>query len=405
MAYTLTNRQARQFLLLKQGLLGAYRFRGKQGALQYVRQSGSIQFDPVDACGKNAELTLQSRVQRFTKQTLADLLYKDRALFDYPDKMLSILPVEDWPYFRRFRDVSLHEGIKFPELSALEAEAKAYIGQHGAVTSDSLPIGGSIHWHSHIHWSGSWEGDTNAARAVLEHLYATGELVIHHKKGTRKYYDLADRHVPADVLSAPDPLPNEHDHHKWRVLRRIGAVGMLWNRNSDAFLGIWHMKSQQREQVFSELLLENRILEVRVEGLKAPTYCLAEDEPLLLSVQKNETYKSRCEFLAPLDCMLWDRKLIQALFGFSYTWEIYTPPSKRQYGYYTLPVLYGEAFVGRIEAVAETKTGVLRVKNLWYEGGVRKTKALARAVDVRIKRFAAFNGCTAVDDRRQKSFT
>ena len=83
-------RQARQFILLKQGLLGRYRFAGKQGALEYIRQAGCIQFDPVDICGKNAELTLQSRVKGFTKSMLDTLLYKDRALIDYPDKQLSI---------------------------------------------------------------------------------------------------------------------------------------------------------------------------------------------------------------------------------------------------------------------------------------------------------------------------
>lgn len=95
-----TNRQARQFLLLWHGLLGPYRFVGKTGALEFVRQAGCIQFDPVDACGKNAELTLQSRVKGFTKAMLGELLYADRALVDYPDKNLAILPVEDWPLFR-----------------------------------------------------------------------------------------------------------------------------------------------------------------------------------------------------------------------------------------------------------------------------------------------------------------
>ena len=87
----LTNRQARQFLLLKHGLLGEHKFTGKQGALDFIRQAGCIQFDPVDMCGKNAELTLQSRVKKFKKEMLYDLLYKDRALFDYPDKQLSII--------------------------------------------------------------------------------------------------------------------------------------------------------------------------------------------------------------------------------------------------------------------------------------------------------------------------
>lgn len=91
----LTNRQTRQFLLLKHGLLGAHKFTGKQGALAFVRQAGCIQFDPVDSCGKNAELTLQSRVRNFTKQTLSELLYTDRSLIDFPDKNLSIFPTED----------------------------------------------------------------------------------------------------------------------------------------------------------------------------------------------------------------------------------------------------------------------------------------------------------------------
>ena len=254
----LTNKQARQFILLKQGLLGEYTFIEKQGALAYVKQAGCIQFDPVDACGKNAELTLQSRVKNFKKKMLGDLLYQDRALFDYPDKMLSIIPTDYWPYFQRFRDVSIQGGEKFEGLAQLEDEAKAYIRMHGAVSSDDLPVNGSIHWHSHIHWSGNWQGQTNAARAVLEHLYATGELIIHHKKGTRKYYDLADKHIDSAILHAPDPLPDEHDHIKWRVLRRIGAVGLLWNRNSDAYLGIWGMKAPQREAVFKELLNEEK---------------------------------------------------------------------------------------------------------------------------------------------------
>ena len=92
---TMTREQARRFILSKQGLLGKYRFVGKPGAYQYIRQAGCIQYDPVDVCGKNAELTLQSRVRGFTRKMLADLLYKDRLLVDYTDKELSIWPRED----------------------------------------------------------------------------------------------------------------------------------------------------------------------------------------------------------------------------------------------------------------------------------------------------------------------
>lgn len=404
---TLTNKQARQFILLKHGLLGAHKFIGKQGALEFVRQAGCIQFDPVDSCGKNAELTLQSRVKNFTKQTLSELLYTDRSLVDFPDKNLSIFPTEDWPYFQRYRQAAKDGGRNFPELEELEKQAIEYIRINGAVSSDDLPMQGSIHWHSSIHWSGVWNGNTNAARAVLEQLYSTGVLIIHHKNGSRKYYDLADKYLPAQLLDSPDPLPDDFAHKKWRVLRRIGAVGLLWNRPSDAWLNIWDMKSPERIQIFKELLSEGKILAVQVEGISAELYYRAEDHPLLETVLENRDYKPRCEFLAPLDCFLWDRKLIKALFGFEYSWEIYTPASKRKYGFYVLPILYGDRFAGRIEAVCQSKTNVLLVKNIWYEDGVRQTKKLLSEIDKTLKRFARFNQCGSIQfetpERRELS--
>ena len=120
---TITKQQAAQFILAKQGLTGAYKFTGKEGAYDYVRQAGCIQFDPVDVCGKNAELTLQSRVKGFRKSMLRELLYEDRKLIDYVDKELSIWPVEDWPYFASFRERSRRMGDSFEGLEELKKEA------------------------------------------------------------------------------------------------------------------------------------------------------------------------------------------------------------------------------------------------------------------------------------------
>lgn len=393
----LTGRQARRFLLLYHGLLGAHRFVGKQGALDYVRQAGCIQFDPVDVCGKNAELTLQSRVKGFRKAMLAELLYRDRSLFDYTDKNLSIIPTEDWPYFRRFRLRAKRTGEQFEGLHALEELAKAHIREHGPVSSDELPIEGDIVWHSAIHWSGNWHGTSGAARSVLEQLYGTGELVIHHKNGTRKVYDLAERHIPRELLLAPEPLEDELEHQAWRVLRRIGAVGLLWNRASDAWLAILGLDAQRRSAIFQRLEEEGSIFPVRVEGVKDTLYCRSEARDTLEEAMSGRSFSPRCEAIAPLDCLLWDRKLLRALFGFSYTWEIYTPAAKRQYGYYVLPLLYGERFIGRMEAVADAKAGVLRVNHVWYEDGVRRTEALAQAVGRCAARLARFNECGAVE--------
>ena len=390
--------QARQFILLRQGLLGEHRFIGKNGAYQYVRQVGCIQFDPVDVCGRNAELTLQSRVKGITRKTLSDLLYRDRLLVDYSDKELSIWPSEDWPYFAGYRKKSIEHGNQFAGIPELEEKAVAYIRKHGPVSSDTLPIEGTIFWHSSMHWSGHWDKDSLAARSVLEQLYTDGVLLIHHKTGSRKYYDLADKYLPAELLSAPNPCPDEASWLCWRVKRRIGAVGLLWNRNSAAWLGI-NMTTEQRNASFDRLEKDGIITPVQVEGIRFPLYMLTEDLPLLASVTAGQaSLKPRLEFLAPLDPMLWDRKLIEAVWGYRYSWEIYTPVVKRKYGYYVLPILWGDRLIGRIEPKADRKAKSLTVQNVWLEPGVRRTKKLSGQIDRAVQRLARFNGCSILSN-------
>ena len=393
---SITRQQARLFVLAKQGLIGPYRFAGKSGAYDYVRQAGCIQFDPVDVCGKNAELTLQSRVKGFRKNMLAELLYKDRLLVDYADKELSIWPVEDWPYFSSYRDRSRKLGKTFKGISKLRKEAISYISENGPVTSSSLPIEGEIFWHSSMHWSGHWDRKSPAARSILEQLYTDGELVIHHKNGSRKFYDLAEKHIPSDILSAKNPLRNEYDFLCWRVLRRLGAVGLLWDKNSTAFLGI-DINAEKRKKILDNLTLQGKICPVSVQGIKQTFYYQAEDEPLMTSiVDGSADLKQRMSFIAPLDPLMWDKSLILALWDYQYSWEIYTPANKRKYGYYTLPILFGDRFVGRIEAVPDRKKKVLEVKGLWLEPEIHQTKKLNTELEKTLIRFAKFNGCDSV---------
>ena len=394
---TITKQQARQFILAKQGLIGAYRFRGKEGAYEYVCQAGCIQFDPVDVCGKNAELTLQSRVKGFKKSMLQELLYEDRKLVDYADKELSIWPTKDWPYFSSYRDRSRELGETFDGLEDLKAQAIDYIKKNGPVCSETLPIEGEIFWHSSMHWSGNWHRMSKAARSVLEQLYTDGELVIHHKNGSRKYYDLAARHLPEPVLKAENPCKEEEDFLIWRILRRIGAAGLLWDKNSTAFLGI-SLNAEKRKKIFADLTEAGEICPVAVEGIKQLFYYRAEDDALMQGIRNEQIdLKPRMSFLAPLDPLLWDKALILALWDFRYSWEIYTPADKRRYGYYTLPVLYGDRFIGRIDTAADRRNGILRVNGIWWEPGVRQTKKRDAALESALKRFAAFNDCRSIE--------
>mgnify|MGYP002564074366 CR=1 FL=1 len=385
----LNNSQARQFMLLKQGLLGKHIFVEKSGALDYIRQAGCIQFDPVDICGQNAELTLQSRVKRFNKKQLHELLYKDRKLFDYPDKQLSIIPVEDWPYFERFREASRNKLLQHPELQEHIINIRAYIEKNGAVCSGDFKLEGETNWYSAINWS---TGGT-MARSVLEQMYSSGDLIIHHKKGSRRYYDLAERHIPAEILNAPEPFPDEFSHQKWRVLRRIGAIGLIWDSSSAAWLNIWNLTTETRHKIFNVLIDEGVISKLKVEGLKNDFYFLTKDLRLIEQVLSGSKFEPRCELIAPLDPLMWDKKLIRTIFGFDYGWEIYTPPQKRQYGVYVLPLLYGDKFIGRIEAICNRKVKMLTVNNIWYEKDVRLTKKQRTTVVSRLKKFAVFNDC------------
>ena len=168
---------------------------------------------------------------------------------------------------------------------------------------------------------------------------------------------------------------------------------MLWDRRSDAWLGI-DMAPEERNAAFARLEREGAITAIRAEGVRFPLYMLSADLPLFESVLSGESApRSRLEFLAPLDPMLWDRNLAEALWDFRYSWEIYTPPAKRKYGYYVLPMLWGDRFIGRIEPKADRKAGTLTVRNVWLEDGVRPTKKLAGLINGAVRRLAAFNGC------------
>lgn len=360
--------------------------------MDFIQQAGCIQYDPIDVCGKNAELVLQSRTKGFKKEMLHELLYEERSLIDYPDKNLAIMPVENWPYFERYRQAARQHAKRYPEMKGLAEQAREHLLRLGALSSDDLKLDGKFAWQSAIHWSGG----NNTSRSVLEQMYSSGELIIHHKKGTRKYYDLAENHIPTDLLNTPEPLTDELEHQKWRILRRIGAVGLLWNRASDAWLHIWGLKANERNEAFRQLLSDASILAVTVEHMKDTLYCRTEDWPLMEAVLCNPEPSYRCELIAPLDNLIWDRKLINELFGFDYTWEIYTPAAKRKFGYYVLPLLYGESFIGRVEAVAERKTKRLVIKNIWFEDGVKQSKSLRKALDSCIKKFALFNGCDSI---------
>ncbi|MDD3662959.1 MAG: winged helix DNA-binding domain-containing protein [Candidatus Pacebacteria bacterium] len=385
---SLTKIQARNFLLLKHGLIGKYLFKGKNGVCDFIHQAGCIQFDPIDVCGKNAELVLQSRVSDFKKSMLHSLLYEERKLIDYFDKNMSIFHLDDWKYFSRFRNYYNLHGKSLDEVNAAEEEVKQIIKENKFISSRDLPLDKAVDW--------SWN-PTSLSRAVLETLYFRGDLIIHHKKGTIKYYSLAEDFIDSKILNSGDPNETEEDFLKWQVLRRIGSVGLLMNKPSHAWLGIENFNKETRNLLFPLLLKEDKILQCTVEGITDKLYCLYEDAPLIKIVLEKSSFQGRLEFLAPLDNLLWDRNLIRAIFDFDYKWEIYTPITQRKYGYYVLPVLYKNRFVGRTEFGLNKKEKKLCLLNFWKEDGVKLNSEFYRDLQKRVAKFSEFNNCLSYE--------
>ncbi len=176
MAERVSAAQVRRFMLLKQGLLGDYKFEGTEGIVQYIRQAGCIQFDPVDICGQNAQLVLHARVKRFRREQLAGLLYTERRLIDFFDKQLCIMPTEDWKYFKRFCRRYEERIRSHVEITAAEPEVTQKVRALGCACSKDLGLDEKVDWY----WSPS-----KLSRATLEAMYYQGKLVIHHKQGTQ----------------------------------------------------------------------------------------------------------------------------------------------------------------------------------------------------------------------------
>lgn len=379
---SITREHARRFLLTKNGLLGKNGLRGKDGVLRYVLQAGCVQYDPVDVCGKSHELAFLARVKGFTRDMLWELLYQDRALIDYFDKNMCLMLTEDWPSLAYMREHFRQHTRSREAVEPVAQELMRIVHERGHVSSQELDMKEKVDW--------PW-GETSLGRAALETLYFRGDLVVHHKTGTIKSYALASDCLPAELLNAPDPFQNERERQMWQVMRRIGAIGLLWNAASDAWLGVDGLNAQARNEVFAALMNVGVIAPVAVEGLPRPLFILREDLPLLAECAQPGTPDRTVRLLPPLDCMLWDRKLIAALFDFHYKWEIYTPEEQRRYGYYVLPVLCGERFVGRIEPVCDRRGDVLAVRHFWPEEDVKINDRFLWALEDAVQNLCRFH--------------
>ena len=359
---------ARRFLVLRH-LLAPPRSLPPEPAsvLRVIDRIGTFQFDPLEVAGRNHDLVLLARVPGYRREWTDHWLYEDRRLYETYNKGLSIVPMAELPLYRETWDRSRtrHEGATFDEHAPLVEEILGRIRETGALQPRDMGPREAIDWY--------WR-PTNQVRAVLEALAETGVLGIARRDGNLRVYDLIERLVPSAILEDErDP----QDQLLHRLLSRFRGNGLLGGGGqAELWYGIGHHGAVARGGLRDELVRTGALMPVRVDGFRTERYIVG-DEIAILDQAEREVAAGTSPngaplgvaFLAPLDPLCWDRDLLRRLFDFDYVWEVYVPEAKRRWGYYVLPILYGDRLVGRIEPRLDRKSKTLRIVGLWWEPG------------------------------------
>jgi uncharacterized protein YcaQ len=384
---------ARRFLVTRH-LLAPPRALGADPAsvLEVVERLGSLQFDPLEVPGaRNHDLVLHARIGGYRRGWAEDWLYgTDRRLIELYNKSLNILPMHELPHYRvswQRAASSVDSGILVEQADVAKAILKRLRADGPLSTSAFSEHGHAVDW---------WWAPTRASRAVMEALFVTGRIGIARREGNRRYYDLIERLVPGELLGLRE---SEEDAMTHRLLSRYRAVGLTTSIGTQSEVMYSAGTTAERVRRTERLVAEGRLIPVDVDGLKYRRYVVSEDADLLdASADPAALPAPGVAFLGPLDPIVWDRRMLRELWGFDYLWEVYVPEAKRRWGYYVLPILFGDRFVGRIEPRIDRASGTLRVLGIWFEPGFdpAETPGFVTALADAVAAYREFVGATKV---------
>ena len=393
MPLELSRAVARRFLVLRQ-LLAPPRAlpAAPESVLAVVERLGFLQFDPLGVPGaRNHDLVLHARVAGYRREWCDRWLYgPDRRLIELYNKGLNLVPLAELPHYRVSWDRNERvygDGILREQAPVADAILEG-VRANGPLSTAAF----AAHDHS-VDW---WWAPTRAARAVAEALFVSGRLGIARREGNRRYYDLIERLVPADVLATREP---EEEAMLHRLFSRYRATG-LTTPSAQAEVTLGTGTAPERMRRTAELVERGLIEPVQVEGVKGPRYIVAAEQPLLESAAAwNDADPREVTFVAPLDPLVWDRRLLRMVWEFDYLWEVYVPAPKRRWGYYVLPILFGDRFVGRIEPRLDRATRTLGIVGLWWEAGFdpRRAEGFVPAMRDALEAFTRFVGARRIE--------
>jgi uncharacterized protein len=384
---------ARRFLVARHLLAPARSLQGgPKAVMEVVRRFGSVQFDPLAVAGRNHDLVLHARVAGYKPAWTDELLYKRRTLFEAYNKALNILPTKELPWYRVSWTQTVNAQGILAENSEVAKKALARIRAEGPLSSLDFERGPTVDW---------WLGPSSVVRLVLESYAATGVLSLARREGNRRYYDLTERLFSAKLLARKVPRREQLRHKmqsRFRAHGLLGASGAgdvwggLGRAEPDPKRPDWPSRNELREQ----LVAEGEIVPVEIEGMRGKRFVLRGEVDLLAAPPDPPPSVA---FLPPLDPLMWDRSLLKPLFGFDWVWEVYLPESRRRWGYYVLPIVFGDRFVGRIEPRIDRKGGRVQVLGLWWEEGFapRRADGFVDAMREALRAYLRFAGANDLE--------
>ena len=365
---TVTAEAARRFLVARSFLAPARSLTGGPDAvLEVFRKLGSIQFDPLAVAGRTHDLVLHARVADY-EPGWCDVLYERREIFEAYNKGLSLVPASEYPWFRGTLSRSS------PRLLADNAEVADRVLERIRAEGPMSSLDFERERGATTDWFGV---PTNTVRAVLEAFAVTGALGLARRDGNRRYYDLIERLLPADLLERELPLREQMLH---KLLSRYRAHGLLGVSGAgDVFGGIGTAKPDPRlpdypgrNALREELVELGELVPIEVEGVRGKRFVLREEVALLEAPPEPPPSVA---FLPPFDALVWDRALLGSLFEFDYVWELFVPPEKRRWGWYVLPIMFRDRLVGRIEPRIDRDSARVQVLDVWWENGFTPGRA------------------------------
>ncbi len=381
---------ARRLFMGAQGLLeNPARPATKASLLKLVRRLGFVQMDSINVVERAHHLTLHTRMDSYRQPQFERALEKDRSLFEHWTHDASAIPVEWFPHWKpRFRrDEARILGNAWWQYHFRGIDGDQVVAQVLERITREGPLKSAD--FEHPEKRGPWWG-WKPQKAALDYLWRIGELAIARRVHFHKLYDLTERVLPAQ-RAAPEPDEDAHIH--WACSSALERLGVASPKEMAAF---WAVLEVPQVQAWCEREARaGRIVAVMVEGADGskprPAYAAVDWEKLLKQLPDAP---DRTRLLCPFDPVLRDRARALRLFGFDYRFEAFVPDGKRAYGYFVLPILEGAKILGRLDPKFHREKDLLEIKGLWWEPGVKATRARKKALEDALERLAKFIGAT-----------